>query len=244
MPLPISLAGALLAWSFCGLIWIAAANQSRGAGAFATPLCGNCEQNLSRKSWLPLGGLGAGFRCPACSWSDGWARLSFEGLWGAYCLLAAWRAEDGSRFTEIVVFSAILSLILLVDLRARITYIGAMMMALAAASVVAVINGPDAVASAVIGLVIGVSVVGLFFGLSAVLFRSMRVNPIQPTDIYLAGIVGAMTRSADILQALLFSVLIATGVAVALLLARTGPRRQVLPYGPMLCLGAMAAFLY
>jgi leader peptidase (prepilin peptidase)/N-methyltransferase len=79
--------------------------------------------------------------------------------------------------------------------------------------------------------------------LAAVIYRNLRVVPFGLGDVYLAAMIGAMTRYPAVIQALFAGIFLAGLGSILLLVTRRAGRRDPIPYGPYLCVGGLLALL-
>jgi prepilin signal peptidase PulO-like enzyme (type II secretory pathway) len=76
-----------------------------------------------------------------------------------------------------------------------------------------------------------------------VFYRSVNVVPFGKGDVYLAAMIAAMVRLDDLIAALFIGVLLAAVGGLLLIVTQRVGRRQAMPYGPYLCLGALIALI-
>jgi leader peptidase (prepilin peptidase)/N-methyltransferase len=62
-------------------------------------------------------------------------------------------------------------------------------------------------------------------------------------DVYLAAVIGAMTGWPDVATALFYGMIFGGLGAIVLLVTRRASRRDAVPYGPYLCVGALLVLL-
>jgi leader peptidase (prepilin peptidase)/N-methyltransferase len=200
-----------------------------------------CEVALPVTGWLPWFGFGLAWKCPACGKRQPVWRVVFEGLVAGYYALAAWRQDDWLSLTSVLVFAVPLLMILLVDLWTRLIYTSVIYAGVLAGLAFALADGVNALARSVLGLVAATLIFAGFYLLAIAIYHNTRVIPFGRGDIYLAAMIGAMVRWSEVLGALFYGIAIAGLAAVIILVTRRAGRRQAMPYGPFLCLGALLA---
>lgn len=198
-----------------------------------------CGTALPAAGWLPLFGFGFARSCPACGARQPIWRVVFEGGVAAYYALAAWRQDEWLTLVSALVFAVPLLVILLVDLWTRLIYTNVIYAGTLAGFVLALADGASALLRSVIGLVAATLIFAGFYLLAVALYHNTRVVPFGRGDIYLAAMIGAMVRWLDVLGALFYGIALAGLGAVLILVTRRAGRRQAMPYGPFLCLGAL-----
>lgn len=200
-----------------------------------------CGVALPAAGWLPLFGFGLAWKCPACGMRQPVWRVGFEVLVAGYYALAAWRHDDWLSLTTVVVFAVPLLMILLVDLWTRLIYTSVIYAGVLAGLAFALADGVNALAHSVLGLVAATLIFAGFYLLAIAMYHNTRVVPFGRGDIYLAAMIGAMVRWSEVIGALFYGIALAGLAAVVILVTRRAGRRQAMPYGPFLCLGALLA---
>ena len=227
-------------------IWAVADLQIHGRRFSEPLLCDACGRPIDRLARLPLWGLGTRRRCPHCHSVQGPWRTRWELAVALFCTWLAWQWGATSTLFDALVYSVPLLLILLVDLRARFLFLNNVYLAVLVGLFMGLFDGPNQAANAMVGMGIGLAVGLLFFILSRWIFRSLQlpVASIGIGDAYVAAAVGALVRADDIVRALFLAVVLTTVAIVLLPLAFPAARRQALPFGPFLCLGALLSLCY
>lgn len=219
-------------------LWNVARNQATRRPLFDLPSCGSGEGRLSPTSWLPLFGFGTARSC-----SDGTPqsprRLMFEIAVAAYFAIAASRIDDGTQLVSVMLFSVPLLVIFLVDSWTRLIFTNVILLGLVLGLGFAAADGLRELGSAALAMVFAaLAFAGLYF-LAIVIYRNPKVVPFGLGDVYLAAMIGTMVRLDDVASALIYGVFLA-GASLALLLAlKRVNRKQAVPYGPYLALGAL-----
>jgi leader peptidase (prepilin peptidase)/N-methyltransferase len=226
------------------LCWVVAFAQARRLPLFGGPVCAACKQPLPALAWLPGWGFGTARRCAACETVQSHRRLAFEGCVAAYFAFVAARTDDPTQLAAVAVFSLPLLVILLVDWWTRYIYTNVIAAGLLAGLAFAALDGLDDLMHAVFGAAGGAGIFLGFYLLAAVLYRSSKVVPFGIGDVYLAGMIGAMIGSfLAVIAALFYGIFLAAAGALLLIALRRAQRRDAIPYGPYLCLGAFLALL-
>ncbi|MCC6793026.1 MAG: prepilin peptidase [Thermomicrobiales bacterium] len=241
------MSGAIIVVSaFIGLfagaaLWNVSRNQATRRPLFGSPSCG-AEGVLPAMSWLPLFGFGMARSC-----SDGSPQSSkralFELAVAGYFGVAAWRIDDGTWLVSVLLFTIPLLVIFLVDSWTRLIFTNVILLGLAFGLASAAVDGPGELGSSALAMVIAAAVfAGLFF-LAIVIYRNPKVVPFGLGDVYLAAMIGAMVRLDDVAAALFYGVFLAGGSVALLLVLKRVSRKQAVPYGPYLVLGALIALV-
>jgi leader peptidase (prepilin peptidase)/N-methyltransferase len=235
---------ALLGLVVASLCWVIAFAQANRLPLFGGPVCAACKQSLPAIAWLPVWGVGTARQCPACAAEQPVRRLVFELVVAAYFAVAAIRTDDVRQLAAIAVFSVPLLVILLVDWWTRYIYTNIIAAGLLVGFAFAALDGLDALLHALAGAAGGAVIFLGFYVLAAVMYRSSKVVPFGIGDVYLAGMIGAMIGSfLAVIAALFYGIVFAAAGAVLLIALRRAQRRDAIPYGPYLCLGAFVALL-
>lgn len=265
---------AILGFFAASVVWTLARNQAMRRPLFSPPRCETglaisfsrkrtdatdstatvppasqesaaCGQPLPVLAWLPLYGLGTAFRCPRCGTRQSNWRGVFEILTALYFVIAAARIDDGLELTAVLVFSLPLLMILLVDTWTRLIYTNVIYLGILTALIVAVIDdGLDGLIDAGLAMLAALAIFVIFFALAKVFYRSVSVVPFGRGDIYLAVMIAAMVGLDDVIRALFLGIVLAAVGGVLLIATKQVSRRQAMPYGPYLCLGALIALIW
>jgi leader peptidase (prepilin peptidase)/N-methyltransferase len=204
-----------------------------------------CGAPLPILAWLPLYGLGTAFRCPNCGAQQSVWRAGVEIATVLYFAIAASRIDDGLHLAAVLVFSLPLLVILLVDTWTRLIYTNVIYAGTAAGLIFALAEGgPKELGKAVLAMVAAIGIFVLFFLLARVFYRSVNVVPFGKGDVYLAAMIASMVRLGDLVQALFIGILLAALGGLLLIATKRVSRRQAMPYGPYLCLGALIALVW
>jgi leader peptidase (prepilin peptidase)/N-methyltransferase len=272
--LPIIILCAILGFIAATIVWTLARNQAMRRPLFSPPNCETklaisfsrkrtettepvstappetpkqtaCGQPLPVLAWLPLYGLGTAFRCPHCGTRQSNWRGVFEVLTAVYFVIAAARIDDGLDLTAILVFSLPLLMILLVDTWTRLIYTNVIYLGILAALIFAVLDdGLDELIDVGLAMLAALAIFVVFFAMAKVFYRSVSVVPFGRGDIYLAVMIAAMVRLDDVIRALFLGIVLAAVGGVLLIATKQVSRRQAMPYGPYLCLGALIALIW
>jgi leader peptidase (prepilin peptidase)/N-methyltransferase len=225
-------------------LWIVARNQATKRPFLTGPVCDSGQHELGFTGWLPLFGFGSCSRCPVDGTSRSRRRIAFEIAYAAYWGLAALLIDDWRQLLAVLVFTAPLLVILLVDAWTRMVHMNVILAGIVLGLVFAGLGGVQALLSSALGLVVGGLIFVFFFVLAVVIYRNPKVVPFGLGDVYLAAMIGAMVTSDEVVRALVYGVLFG-GICVAVLLAsKRVNRKQAIPYGPFLVVGALIAMLF
>ena len=96
---------------------------------------------------------------------------------------------------------------------------------------------------ALLAMLAAVGIFVFFFLFARIVYRSVNVVPFGKGDVYLAAMIASMVRLSDLVPALFIGVLLAAVGGLLLIMSKRVSRRQAMPYGPFLCLGALLAFV-
>jgi prepilin signal peptidase PulO-like enzyme (type II secretory pathway) len=262
---------AILGFFAASIVWTLARNQSMRRPLFAPPRCETnlavsfsrkptetsdpasttsqeqaaCGQPLPVLAWLPLYGLGTAYRCPYCGTRQSQWRAVFEVLTALYFVIAAARIDDGLDLTAVLVFSLPLLMILLVDTWTRLIYTNVIYLGILAGLIFATLDGGvDELIDVGLAMLAAFAIFVVFFAMAKVFYRSVSVVPFGRGDIYLAVMIAAMVRFDDVIRALFLGIVLAAVGGVLLIATKQVSRRQAMPYGPYLCLGALIALIW
>lgn len=204
-----------------------------------------CAQPLPVLAWLPLYGLGTAYRCPHCGTRQSNWRGLFDVLTALYFVIAATRIDDGLDLTAVLVFSLPLLMILLVDTWTRLIYTNVIYLGMLAGLIFAALDGGlDELIDVGLAMLAALAIFVVFFAMAKVFYRSVSVVPFGRGDIYLAVMIAAMVRLDDVIRALFLGIVLAAVGGVLLIATKQVSRRQAMPYGPYLCLGALIALIW
>lgn len=207
--------------------------------ALAWPRCGQCEGRVGplQLTSLPMGRAG---RCRACAARIVPLSASLELPTAALFLALAWRYGLSPALLACSVFTAILLLVLVIDLRHRwvygiVCYPGALL-----GIVLSPLAGPG-FGGALLGALAGGGLFFVLYWLGRLLYRGQE--PMGSGDVTIATMIGAMVGLQRVLPALFLGGVLVAVVSVALLALRRAGTRTFLPYGAGLCAGAILVLL-
>jgi prepilin signal peptidase PulO-like enzyme (type II secretory pathway) len=225
-------------------VWNVARNQIANRPLFGPPPCGQGTGELSYLGWLPFYGFGAARRCSAGGAIQSPRRLLFEVAVGGYLALAAWQIDDRLDLVAAVFFTVPLLVILLVDSWTRLIHTNVILLGIVLGLVFGALDGFGQFGRSAAAMIAAAFVFAALFFLAIAIYRNPNVVPFGLGDVYLAGMIGAMVRLDDIARALLYGIFLA-GISLALLLVlKRVDRKQAVPYGPFLVLGALIVLIY
>lgn len=239
MSAPVILLAGLLGLLVASITWSIARNQASRRPLFSAPLCISGEGTMPGSTWLPLMGLGTARRCPSTGESQGNRRWLYECAVAAYFAIAAWRIDDRLDLIAVLLFSVPLLIIFLVDSWTRLIHTNMIGLGVLLGWFFAALDGTRQLGSSVIAMAAAAAVFAGIFFLAVIIYRNPKVVPFGLGDVYLAAMIGAMVRLDDIARALLYGIFLA-GICIAILLVlKRVNRKQAVPYGPYLALGAL-----
>lgn len=237
---------AILGLFVASACWVVAFAQADRRPLFEGPVCADpdCRARLSPLAWLPFLGFGQARRCPDCGKQYPRRRIAFELAVAGYFGLVAFTTDEPERLVAVALFSVPILVVLLVDWWTRYIYTNVIGAGLLLGFAVAALDGLESLLHALAGAAGGAGIFLGFYFAAAAIYRSSKVVPFGMGDVYLAGMIGAMIGSfLAVIVALFYGIFFAGLGAVLLLLARRVSRRDPIPYGPYLCLGALVALL-
>lgn len=242
------------------IVWVLATNQANGRSFIALPPCtaegmssrkvrrrtsadtassDRCAGSLGPLGWLPLYGFGLALRCQTCHRRQPLTRIAVELLMAGYFAALAYRHGNDLGFWEAVIFSVPLLLILLVDAWSRLMYTNTIIVGAVLGVGLAFGYGWQTGLNALATGIGTVIVLGGLFLFAYFAYRNTRAIPFGLGDVYLAGMIGAMTRFPDISPTLFIGVLLTGFTLLVLYVTDRTEGRVPVPFGPFLCLSAM-----
>ena len=245
MSWPIVVGLGVLGWFVGAIIWVASTAQADRRALWSGPVCTNCAARLPVLAWLPVCGFGTIRRCPSCETPVARfaLRVAFELAVAAYAAFAAWRFDAARPLAETLIFAIPLLIVFLVDWWTRYIHLEVIYAGIAAAVAFALVDGWSGLIDAALSALGAVAVFAFFFLLAALIYRNVRVVPFGIGDVYLAAMIAAMVRYPDVVSALMLGIFLAGFGSVLLLVSRRVSRKDPIPYGPYLCLGALVILL-
>ena len=163
-----------------------------------------------------------------------------EWVTGALFLALAIRFGQELPVLAYSVYTAVLVLLAAVDLRHRFVYSIVIYPGIAAGLLLTPLLTGTSLSATLLGFGVGAAVFGAFYFIGRVVYRG--AEPLGKGDIELGALMGAMLGFPRVVSALVLGSIANAFVIAALLLLRRRGRRDFVPYGPGLCLGAYAAF--
>jgi prepilin signal peptidase PulO-like enzyme (type II secretory pathway) len=224
-------------------LWVIARNQASRRPLFASPTCAPGDEAIGAAAWLPLFGFGMDRACPDGGAARSNRRLAFELSVAIYWGLATWHIGDWRQLIAALLFTAPLLVILLVDAWTRLVHTNVILAGVALGLVFAGIGGVHDLLRSALGLAVGAGIFVFFFVLAIVIYRNPKVVPFGLGDVYLAAMIGAMVTSSEILRALAYGIFFGGAFIGVLLALKRVNRKQAVPYGPFLVVGALIALL-
>jgi leader peptidase (prepilin peptidase) / N-methyltransferase len=234
---------ALVGLFAAGAMWVIARNQAGRRFLLASPTCDAGTHELGLAGWLPLFCFGRAAACPMDAEPRSRRRIAFELAVAVYWGVATLLIDDWRQLIAVLVFTAPLLFILRVDSWTRLVHVNVIAAGIVLGLIFAGIGGTHDLLSSALGLVVGAATFVAFFVLAIVIYRNPKVVPFGLGDVYLAGMIGAMVTFDQVVRALVYGVFVG-GLCVALLLAfKRVNRKQAIPYGPFLVVGALIALI-
>jgi leader peptidase (prepilin peptidase) / N-methyltransferase len=241
---PIVIVLCALAGLFIGsAVWNIARNQASKRPLFEPAACLPGDGVLPVTTWLPFFGFGTARSCPADGAVQSPRRLLFELAVAAYFGLAAWRIDDGLDLTAVIVFALPLLVIFLVDSWTRLIYTNVIALGVLLGIAFGAFDGWRQLVSSATAMVVAALIFIAFYVLAILIYRNPKVVPFGLGDVYLAGMIGAMVRLDEIGRALIYGIFLAGATMTLLLVLKRVNRKQAMPYGPYLVLGALIALI-
>jgi len=204
----------------------------RGLSLARTPACEECGTRI------PFFRLRPPHTCANCGAELRYDRVEWP-LAGLFLLLAFYY-RPGTPLLVYSVNTVVLITVSAIDLRHRFIYAivvyPAMLLALLAT---ALLTNTSLVAT-LVRFACGLGIFAAFYFIGRLVYPG--VEPVGKGDIELGALMGAMVGFPRVVSALFLGSVANAVVIAALLLLRRRGRRDFIPYGPGLCLGAFAAF--
>ena len=240
------------------LNWFAGSVTGEGEVRLGAPACVKCEARLPAKSLVPvIGYFMAGGRCPACREAIPARVPVVEIVTGI--LFAALYLKYGLSWelAILLVYCSVLIILFITDfehfiLPNIVTYPALLLAALVALAVtLAQYRLPWALFFAGSGFTalfnnfILCALAGGFCGaLLLFLVVVLSKGGMGMGDVVLAGLLGLMVGFPLVFISLFLSILAGGIIAAALLISRRKKRREMMPFGPFLCIGGMVTLLW
>lgn len=212
--------------------------------------CGSCHRTLASLELVPiLSYLWLRGRCRYCRASLPVRLMAVEGAAGLLFTAIYLRFGLGAEFVVIAAAVSLLLVVALIDLE-RGLILNRLVYPSAAALLILAPFWPQLglsqsfpgssgmVASFLNSLMAGTGAFLVFLAISLLFPKGMGGG-----DIKLAGVIGLLVGFPGVLAALWLSVVSGGLVAAYLILVRKKPRKDIIPFGPFLSLGAIAVLL-
>ena len=208
------------------------------------PTSAGCGAPLPVVAWLPLYGFGTAWRCTNCETTQSLWRVATEVVTALYFAFAASRIDDGLHLIAVLVFTLPLLVIFLVDTWTRLIYTNVIYAGTALGLAFALVDdGFEGLWKAAVAVLAAVAIFAFFYFAAMAIYRNVRVVPFGKGDVYLAAMIASMVRLGDLLPALFIGIVLAALGGLLLIASKRVSRRQAMPYGPFLCLGALIALI-
>jgi leader peptidase (prepilin peptidase) / N-methyltransferase len=240
------------------LNWFSGSVTEEGELRFKAPSCRKCGMKLQARSLVPvLGYFMAGRRCPGCSESLPARAPVVEAVTGILFVALYLRYGLSWPLVILLVYSTVLIILFVTDLEHFIlpnlvTYPALLLAALVALAVtLAHIRLPWALFFAGTGFmalfnnfILCALAGGVCGALLLFLVVVLSKGGMGLGDVVLAGLLGLMVGFPLVFIALFIGILAGGIVAAVLLISRRKKRREMIPFGPFLCLGGIVTLLW
>ncbi|MBI4496857.1 MAG: prepilin peptidase [Chloroflexi bacterium] len=236
IPAALAVLGGLLGAAAGSLVALAVERMPRDLPVLAHPFrCAACRGSLPGVARIPVAGaLLAGGACPACGAPSLRRKAIIEAATAASFALVAWRFGVGFPTVAFLWYAAVFIAVFAIDLEHRLILNRMMYPAIVLAPVAALMTGLS-LPSSLLGGAIG-------FGTMYLLYVLAR-GGLGGGDVKLGLFIGLITGAERVLWAMLAFSTLAGLVSALLLLTRKKGRRDYIPFGPFMVLGAVAALL-
>ena len=240
------------------LNWFAGSVTEEGEVRLRAPACVKCGARLPARSLVPvIGYFMAGGRCPACRESLPARVPVVEAVTGI--LFAALYFKYGLSWALVIllVYSTILIVLFVTDLEQFIlpnivTYPALLLVGLVALAVTlthyrlpwAIFFAGSGFTAVFNNFILCALAGGLCGALLLLLVVALSKGGMGMGDVVLAGLLGLMVGFPLVFIALFLSILAGGIIAAALLISRRKKRREMMPFGPFLCLGGIVTLLW
>jgi len=240
------------------LNWFAGSVTEEGEVRLRAPACVKCGARLPARSLVPvIGYFMAGGRCPACRESLPARVPVVEAVTGI--LFAALYLKYGLSWALVIllVYSTILIVLFVTDLEHFIlpnivTYPALLLVGLVALAVTlthyrlpwAIFFAGSGFTAVFNNFILCALAGGLCGALLLFLVVVLSKGGMGMGDVVLAGLLGLMVGFPLVFIALFLSILAGGIIAAALLISRRKKRREMMPFGPFLCLGGIVTLLW
>jgi leader peptidase (prepilin peptidase) / N-methyltransferase len=236
LTLAIALSG-VIAGAFVGtLIHAIALRLPADIEAAGTPICHSCNAPLPAVSLVPL----IPVQCADCDTRTNWHKAATE--LGSALIVALAVLSHGAtlRALAVAVFSLILLLILRIDWQHHLIYTITIVPGVVVAFVFAALDSQGALISSLAAAFGAGLLFAIFFALAVFIYRR---HALGMGDIFLAFLIGAMARIDLVGSAILLGMILAALGGLFLIAIGKRTRRDYIPYGAYLCLGAIIVLL-
>lgn len=204
--------------------------------ASCCPVCGvpiRWYDNIPLLSFLLLKG-----RCRGCSSRISWRYPAVEALTGSLFLLTTWRFGLGVRPVFLLIFLCGLVVVTFIDLDHQIVPHAVTLPGIPAGLIGSLITRDPSPRDAAAGALIGAGLVYLVAVYAEVAFQKESMGG---GDVNLLAMIGAFLGWRQALLSFFFAIVAGACLSLVLVAARVLERKDRIPFGPFLALGALVA---
>ncbi len=213
-----------------------------GSPVFPASYCPSCQRRLSPGDLIPVFSyIGLRGRCRYCQAAIPRRVLWVEIATGAVFAFLYWYYGSGAELAVLAFYFSLFIVLLVIDLEHRLilnkVVYPSSLVALAASIFLSQLEVvPDSIARATAGGAIGL---GLFFLVALMARGGMGLG-----DVKMAALIGLIVGFPHVFVALFLAVISGGAVASVLMMVKAKSRKQGIPFGPFLSLGAMTTLLW
>lgn len=204
--------------------------------------CPNCGNRLARKDLIPLiSYLRLRGRCRYCQAHIPWRLFCIELATGIIFALLWWHYGSEAEFAIMAVYSCIFLVIFVIDLDHCLILDKVVFPASVFALATIPLRDDITITESLIGGVSGLVLLGLVVWVVPMMIgrEAMGLG-----DVKMALLMGLANGVAGIFVALFVGIVTGGLVAIALVLLKLRGRKDAIPFGPFLAIGAMTALLW
>lgn len=212
-----------------------------GSPVFPASYCPSCQRRLSPGDLIPVFSyIRLRGRCRYCQAAIPRRVLWVEIATGAVFAFLYWHYGPGAELAVLAFYFGLFIVLLVIDLEHRLilnkVVYPSSLLALAASIFLSQLEVVPGIAGAAAGGAIGL---GLFFLVALIARGGMGLG-----DVKMAALIGLIVGFPLVFVALFLAVISGGVVASVLMMVKAKSRKQGIPFGPFLSLGAMATLLW